>query len=113
MGESFLKKNCFWRQTGGCSKDGSNREPSKDLPCTNSVPPDASGFCDCDGNGKMDHGDFGYGCDSTPGTCLNICLSHEEAAAGFLSSPRSSGGSSLWLVFFAANASAGIALLAL
>merc|ERR1712217_330171 len=89
--ETLLKKVCLWRQTGGCSTDGSNREPDSDLPCTSPVPKDASGFCDCDGDGKMEQSEFGYGCNLSPGTCLHVCLADaamQDAAIPF-AIPRS------------------------
>merc|ERR1712217_697119 len=89
--ETLLRKVCLWRQTGGCSKDGSNREPDYDLPCTSPVPKDASGFCDCDGDGKMEQSEFGYGCNLSPGTCLHVCLADaamQDAAIPF-AIPRS------------------------
>jgi len=65
--------DCMWRQTGGCARDGSNREPEKDLLCSQTVPVGASGFCDCDGDGAKASGEPGYGCDASPGTCDTAC----------------------------------------
>jgi len=41
-----------WRQTGGCSPDG-KREKHGDKACSETVPGDASGYCECGGGVKV------------------------------------------------------------
>ena len=60
-----LEECVSWRQTGGCSANGP-REPTKDLGCAESVPNDASGYCECfDGRiaNPSGCGHVGFTCD--------------------------------------------------
>lgn len=80
------RSRCRWRQTGGCSAKGP-REPYHDKGCRAKISKWDSGFCDCNGNGKQDWREPGYGCSSTPGTCLHACRGesgwrHRTCAAG-------------------------------
>ena len=64
------KPGCVrWRQTGGCSPDGP-REPGGDRGCKSTVPPGASGFCECE-NGRR----AGFStCDHEGFTCYDVCV---------------------------------------
>lgn len=57
-----------WRQTGNCDPDGP-REPTKDLPCSDEVPEDASGFCECADGRKAEKS----GCGHALFTCADAC----------------------------------------
>ncbi len=56
-----------WRQTDGCSAGG-RREPSHDLDCSASVPPTASGYCECSVGPRI-----GIGCGHTELSCAEVC----------------------------------------
>ena len=64
------KPGCVrWRQTGGCSPDGP-REPGGDRGCKSTVPPGASGFCECE-NGRR----AGFStCDHESFKCYDVCV---------------------------------------
>lgn len=72
-GDKLIKPDsvCIsWRQTGGCSPSG-NREPHGDRGCQYSVPPGASGFCECEKGRKVAE----VGCGHEHFTCFDMCLS--------------------------------------
>jgi len=65
-----------FRQTGGCSPDGP-REPHGDKPCSHTVEPGASGFCECDMMGNRVQVRYSS-CNHRPFTCDNACVEHER-----------------------------------
>eukprot|EP00811_Abedinium_folium_P009423 NODE_1870_length_2349_cov_10.565257.p1 GENE.NODE_1870_length_2349_cov_10.565257~~NODE_1870_length_2349_cov_10.565257.p1 ORF type:complete len:658 (+),score=161.05 NODE_1870_length_2349_cov_10.565257:54-2027(+) len=79
-----ISSPCMWMQTGGCARDGSRREPDKDWPCDVVIPAGVSGYCDCDGDGRLAPYEVGYGCGEAPNqTCAAVCgLPEVEAVRG-------------------------------
>lgn len=60
-----------WRQTGGCTHAG-QREPRSDRRCTETVPDDASGYCECKGGVRTAES----GCKHDSFTCADKCAEH-------------------------------------
>lgn len=56
-----------WRQTGGCSATGP-REPSNDKSCDARIESGWSGYCECEGGGRV-----GLDCNHSRGTCAQAC----------------------------------------
>jgi len=77
-----VSPECMWRQTGGCTPDGSNREADKDKVCSETLPLGASGFCDCNGDGIKGDTEMGYDCDSPARNCCSVCGGELQAASG-------------------------------
>lgn len=59
-----------WRQTSGCSVAlGAGREPISDRTCNETIPVDASGYCECSGGRRV-----AAGCGHPPGfNCYDAC----------------------------------------
>jgi len=53
---------CAWRNTGVCLnyKKEAVKGPCQDRSCDEPVPERCAGWCDCNGNGKMDDDEWGY-----------------------------------------------------
>eukprot|EP00930_Biecheleria_cincta_P057624 TRINITY_DN43525_c0_g1_i1.p1 TRINITY_DN43525_c0_g1~~TRINITY_DN43525_c0_g1_i1.p1 ORF type:complete len:669 (+),score=104.34 TRINITY_DN43525_c0_g1_i1:37-2043(+) len=79
--------SCMWRQTGGCVADGTQREPGLDKLCSESLPTGASGFCDCDGNDVKSPDEPGFVCDSSPGSCDEVCPKKTHASTSAAPEP--------------------------
>jgi len=71
--------NCAWRQTGGCVVTG-ERESKNDLGCGDIIPKGASGYCDCDGDGKLGANERGCTCTRSTGTasCKSLCMASSK-----------------------------------
>lgn len=61
-----------WRQTGGCSADGT-REPNKDQTCRALIDPRSSGYCECGGGRIIRKPGCAHGEWAEPFTCLDEC----------------------------------------
>ena len=68
-----------WRQTGGCDATGSQLEPQNDRPCSASIAPGSSGFCECEGGVKRGM----TGCEGTARfTCEAVCAGTPPSDGG-------------------------------
>merc|ERR1712232_1130984 len=59
---------CRWRQTGGCSPDGTP-EPTNDKFCDETIGAGVSGYCDCDGDAVKSESEQGYDCKGASKVC--------------------------------------------
>eukprot|EP00931_Biecheleriopsis_adriatica_P027212 TRINITY_DN16397_c0_g1_i1.p1 TRINITY_DN16397_c0_g1~~TRINITY_DN16397_c0_g1_i1.p1 ORF type:complete len:483 (-),score=107.23 TRINITY_DN16397_c0_g1_i1:60-1508(-) len=73
-----LRYTCLgWRQTGGCNADGP-REEDKDQPCTASISPTMSGYCECGGERRVRKPGCANGEWSEPFTCADECAAESD-----------------------------------
>lgn len=64
---------CRWRGLETCSPM-SSLESSEDKLCSEAIAPNEKGFCDCNGDAKIDFDEQQYGCGTSPGRCDAVCM---------------------------------------
>mmetsp|Transcript_12930 Transcript_12930/g.32326 ORF Transcript_12930/g.32326 Transcript_12930/m.32326 type:complete len:459 (-) Transcript_12930:53-1429(-) len=68
----------MWRQTGACSPDGP-REPQNDKTCDQKIAVDASGYCECGGDRRVQNPGCAHGTTNLePFTCREACESERD-----------------------------------